>query len=73
MGGLFSVPKPPPPAPEDDALNAQLDLQKQERDRAKAANDARLRNLRRRGRRRPLLFSGYAGVESGGGQSDTLG
>lgn len=73
MGGLFSAPKPPPPAPEDDALKAQLDLQKQDRDRAKAANDARLRNLRRRGRRRPLLFSGYAGVETDDRKSDTLG
>lgn len=72
MGGLFRAPKPPP-APEDDALKAQLDLQKQERDRAKAANDARLRNLRRRGQRRPLLFSGYAGVENGEPRADTLG
>ncbi len=73
MGGLFSAPKPPPPAPEDDSLKAQLDLQQQERERTKAANDARLRNLRRRGQRRPLLFSGYAGVENGDRKSDTLG
>ena len=73
MGGLFSAPKPPPPAPEDDALKAQLDLQKRERERAKEANDARLRNLRRRGQRRPLLFSGYAGVEDGDRKTDTLG
>ena len=72
MGGLFSAPKPPP-APEDDLLRQQLDQQKQERDRAKAANDARLRNLRRRGQRRPLLFSGFAGVEDGGDRADTLG
>lgn len=73
MGGLFSAPKPPPPPPEDETLRKQLDLQKRERDRAKAANDARLRNLRRRGLRRPLLFSGFAGVQDGADGADTLG
>lgn len=73
MGGIFSAPKPPPPPPEDDLLRKQLEMQKRERDRAKAASDARLRNLRRRGQRRPLLFSSYAGVRDRVGQSDTLG
>ncbi|WP_425404467.1 hypothetical protein [Hwanghaeella sp.] len=73
MGGLFSAPKPPPPSPEDDVLKQQLDMQKQERERTKQANDARLRNLRRRGQRRPLLFSGFAGVEDGDRGADTLG
>lgn len=72
MGGIFSAPKPPPP-PEDDLLRKQLDTQRHERDRAKQANDARLRNLRRRGQRRPLLFAGYTGVQDGGGRAETLG
>ena len=77
MGGLFSAPKPPPPAPEDETLKKQLELQRQERARSKEANDARLRNLRRRGQRRPLLFAGYAGVSGDAGnslgRSETLG
>lgn len=72
MGGIFSAPKPPPP-PEDDLLRKQLDAQQLERDRTKKANDARLRNLRRRGQRRPLLFAGYAGVQDGGDRPETLG
>ena len=73
MGGIFSAPKPPPPPPEDDVLRKQLDLQKEERERAKEANDARLRNLRRRGQRRPLLFAGFSGVQDGNSRSETLG
>ncbi len=73
MGGVFSAPKPPPQPAEDPSLKEQIDLQKRERDRTKAANDARIRNLRRRGQRRPLLFSGFDGVGESDGRSETLG
>ena len=69
MGGVFGGSKPPPPK-EDDTLKKQLAIQEEDRDKSERRNDARLRNLRRRGNRRPLLFQGFQGVEA---KSETLG
>lgn len=74
MGGIFSTPAPPPPA-EDRALTEQIDRQREDRAEAERRNAARLRNIRGRAVRRPLLFDSYAGVPPAGPdrRSETLG
>ncbi len=77
MGGIFSGPKPPPPPPVNRELEQQLADERAERQRAEDRNDARIRNLRRRGQRRPLLFDSFDGVSdtqpSSSSPSNTLG
>lgn len=68
-----SSPKPPP-KPDNSVAEEQLRIQRESREEGERRNRSRLRNIRSRASRQPLLFDGFAGVGGGaGGGSSNLG